>query len=170
MYPWDHNDGPRGHLYEDVTSNPQTNQPKFPNQLCDSHPDLIERTTNVHLITPLTTNADTKKQTRSTELQTNPFPQPSLTHSLLPCKHTPHLTPETPPLSVSYQVHWNWVRPHQTQQFFFSGVLTTLISRSPREGVDTCRDWVLNASGRGYYGQANAGRAAKATHGTQVPL
>ena len=27
----------------------------------------------------------------------------------------------------------------------------------------------LNASGRGYYGQAKAGRAAKATHGTQVP-
>ena len=49
------------------------------------------------------------------------------------------------------------------------GVLTTLISRSPREGVDTCRDRALNASGRGYYGQANAGRAAKVTHGTQVP-
>jgi len=36
-------------------------------------------------------------------------------------------------------------------------------------GVDTCRDRALNASGRGYYSQAKAGRAAKATHGTQVP-
>jgi len=59
-----------------VTSNPQTNQPKFPNQLCDSHPDLIEHTPNVHLIPPLTTNTDTRKQTRSTEIQTNPFPLP----------------------------------------------------------------------------------------------
>jgi len=83
-----------------VTSNPQTNQPKFPNQLCDSHPDLIEHTTNVHLIPPLKINTDTRNQTRSTEIQTNPFPPPSLTHPLLPRKHTPHLTPETPPLSV----------------------------------------------------------------------
>jgi len=83
-----------------VTSNPQTNQPKFPNQLCDSHPDLIEHTTNLHLIPPLTTNTDTRKQTRSTEIQTNPFPLPSLTHPLLPRKYTPHLTPETPLLSV----------------------------------------------------------------------
>ena len=28
--------------------------------------------------------------------------------------------------------------------------------------MDTCRDQAVNASGRGYYGQANAGRAAKA--------
>ena len=83
-----------------VTRNPQTNQPKFPNQLCDSHPDLIEHTTNIHLIPPLTTNTDTRKQTRSTEIQTNPFPPPSLTHPLLPRKHTPRLTPETLPLSV----------------------------------------------------------------------
>jgi len=83
-----------------VTSNPQTNQPKFPNQLCDSHPDLIEHTTNVHLMPPLTTNTDTRKQTRSTEIQTNPFPLSSLTNPLLPRKHTPHLTPGTPPLSV----------------------------------------------------------------------
>ena len=54
-------------------------------------------------------------------------------------------------------------------QFFFPGVLTILISRSPREGVDTCRDQALNASEQGYYDQAKAGRAAKATHGTQVP-
>ena len=153
-----------------VTSNPQINQPKFPNQLCDSHPDLIEHTTNVHLIPPLTTNTDTRKQTRSTEIQTNPFPLPSLTHHLLPRKHTPHLTPETPRLSFPWQVHWNWVRPHQTRPiFFFPGVLTTLINRSSREGVDTCRDRALNASGRGYYGQAKDGRASKATHGTQVP-
>ena len=76
-----------------VTSNPQTNQPKFPNPLYNSHPDLIEHTTNVHLIPPLTINKDTRKQARSTEIQTNPFPQPSLTHPLLPRKHTPHLTP-----------------------------------------------------------------------------
>ena len=88
-----------------VTSNPQTNQHKFPNQLCDSHPDLIEHTSNVYLIPPLTTNTDTRKQTRSTEIQTNPFPLPSLTHPLLPRKHNPHLTPETPPLSVPQQVH-----------------------------------------------------------------
>jgi len=83
-----------------VTSNPQTNQPKIPNQLCDSHPDLIEHITNVHLIPPLTTITDTRKQKRSTELQTNPFPPPSLTYPFLPHKHNPHLTPETPPLSV----------------------------------------------------------------------
>jgi len=83
-----------------VTSNPQTNQPKFPYQLYDSHPDLIEHTTNVHLIPPLTINTDSRKQTRNTEIHTNPFTPPSLTHPLLPRKHTPHLTPETPPLSV----------------------------------------------------------------------
>jgi len=83
-----------------VTSNPHTNQSKFPNQLCDSHPDLVKHTTNVHLIPPLTTNTDTRKQARSTEIQTNPFPPPSLTHPLLPRKHTPHLTPQTPPLSI----------------------------------------------------------------------
>ena len=71
-----------------VTSNPQINQPKFVNQLCDSHPDLIEHTTNVYLIAPLTSNTDTRKQTRSTEIQTNPFPLLSLTYPLLPCKHT----------------------------------------------------------------------------------
>jgi len=54
-------------------------------------------------------------------------------------------------------------------KFFFGGFSQHSSSRSPREGVDTCRDRALNASGRGYYGQANAGRAAKATHGTQVP-
>jgi len=50
-----------------VKRNPQNNQPKFPNQLCDPHPDLIEHTTNVHLIPPLTINTDTRQQTRSTE-------------------------------------------------------------------------------------------------------
>ena len=49
---------------------------------------------------PLAINTDTRKQTRSTEIQTNPFPPPSRTHPLLPRKHTPHLTSETPPLSV----------------------------------------------------------------------
>ena len=87
-------------LTKAVTSNPQTDGPKFPNQLWDSHPDLIEHTTNVHLIPPLTINTDTRKQTRSTEIQTNPFPLSSLTHPLLPRKHTPHLTSDTPPLSV----------------------------------------------------------------------
>ena len=83
-----------------VTSNPQINQPKFANQLCDSHSDSIEHTTNVYLIPHLTSNTDTRKQTRSTEIQTNTFPPLSLTNPLLPRKHTPHLTPETPPLSV----------------------------------------------------------------------
>jgi len=85
-------------LTKAVTSNPQTNQLKFANKLRNSQ--FIEHTTNVHLIPPLTINTDTRKQTRSTEIQTNPFPPPSLTHPLLPRKHTPHLTPETPPLSV----------------------------------------------------------------------
>jgi len=35
------------------------NQTKFANQLCDSHPDIIEHTTNVYLIPPLTSNTDT---------------------------------------------------------------------------------------------------------------
>jgi len=85
-------------LTKAVTSNPQTAQPKFPNQLCDLRPELIEHATNVHLIPPLTINTDTRKQTP--EIQTNPFHPPSLTHPLLPRKHTPHLTSETPPLSV----------------------------------------------------------------------
>jgi len=157
-------------LTKAVTSNPQTDQPKFPNQICDSHQDLIEHTTNVYLIPPLIINTDTRKQTRSTEIQTNPFPLPSLTHPLLPWKHTPHLTSETPPLSVPQQVHPNRVRPHQTQpNFFFGGFSQHSSSRSPREGVDTCRDRVLNSSGQGYYGQAKTDRAVKATHGTQVP-
>jgi len=117
-----------------VTGNPQTNQPKFPNQLCDSHPDLIEHTTNVHLIPCLTTNTDTRKQTRSTEIQTNSFHLPSLTHPLLPHKHTPHLTPETPPLSVRWEAHWNWVRPHQTRRSFF--VLTLFVFKTPNYVLD----------------------------------
>jgi len=57
-----------------VTSNLQTTRPKCPNQICDSHPDWIEQTTNVHLIPPLTINMDTSKQTRSVKIQTNHFP------------------------------------------------------------------------------------------------
>jgi hypothetical protein len=45
-----------------VTSNPQISQPKFPNQICDSHPDSIEQTTNVHFIPPLTINKDKKNE------------------------------------------------------------------------------------------------------------
>jgi len=56
-----------------VTSNPQSTQPKCLNQICDSHPDLTEQTTIVHLIPPLTINTDTRKQTRSTETQINHF-------------------------------------------------------------------------------------------------
>jgi len=85
-------------LTKAVTSNPQTSQPKSPNELCDSQ--SIEHNTNVHLIPLLTNNTDTRKQTQSTEIQTNSFPPPSVTHPLLPRKHTPHLTSETPPLSV----------------------------------------------------------------------
>ena len=49
--------------------------------------------------------------------------------------------------------------PNATK-FFFRGFSQHLSSRSPREGVDTCRDRALNASGRGYYGQAErVGRA-----------
>jgi len=46
--------------------------------------------------------------------------------------------------------------------FFFRGVLREhSSSRSPREGVDTCRDRALNASGRGYYGQAKSWQDSK---------
>jgi len=77
----------------------------------------------------------------------------------------------TPPLPVPSQVHWNWFVRTKRNQFFFSGGSHNRdsTSRSPREGVDTCRDRALNASERGFYGQAKAGKAAKATHGTQVP-
>ena len=62
-----------------VTSNPQSAQPtECPIQICDSHPDLTEQTTDVHFIPPLTINMDTRKQTRSTEIQTKHFPLPSL--------------------------------------------------------------------------------------------
>ena len=104
-----------------VTSNPQINQPKFSNQLCDSHPDLIEHTTNVYLIPPLTSNTDTSKQTRSTEMQTNPFPPLFLTHPLLPRKHTPHLTPASffSPLAGSLEMGSS--TPNATKIFFFRG-------------------------------------------------
>jgi len=48
-----------------VSSNPQSAQPKYPKQICDSHPGLTEQTTYVpvHLIPPLTINTDTRKQT-----------------------------------------------------------------------------------------------------------
>ena len=113
---------------------------------------------------------DTRKQTRSTEIQTNPFPPPSLTHPLLPRKHFPHLTSETPPLSPLAGSLESGSSAPNASNFFLEGFSQHSSSRSPREGVDTCRNRALNASGRGYYGQANAGRAAKATHGTQVPL
>ena len=35
---------------------------KFPNQICYSHPDSIEQTTNVHFIPPLTINKDKKNE------------------------------------------------------------------------------------------------------------
>jgi len=104
-----------------VTSNPQTAQPKCPNQLCGSHPDLIEQTTNVHLIPPLTINTDTRKQTRSTEIQTNYFPPPSLhPSSSSPKTHpSPHIwnTPLFSPLAGSLELGSSV--PNATN--FFSG-------------------------------------------------
>jgi len=77
-----------------VTSNPQINQPKFPNQLCDSRPDLIEHATNVHLIPPLTTNTDARKQRRSTN---PPFPSAlSDPSSSSPQTHSSPHTSNTP--------------------------------------------------------------------------
>jgi len=75
-----------------VTSNPQSAEPKYPNQICDSHPDLTvtEQTTNVRLITPLRINTDTRQQTRSTEIQTHHFPRSSL--------HPSSSSPQTHPL------------------------------------------------------------------------
>ena len=46
-------------------------------------------------------------------------------------------------------------------QFFFGEFSQQSSSRSPREGVDTCRDRALNASGQGYYGQAKADSACE---------
>ena len=115
-----------------VTSNPQTNQPKFSNQLCDSHPDLIEHTTNVHLIPPLTSNTDTRKQTRSTEIQTNPFPPLSLTHPLLPntllTSHLKH------PLfqSLNRFTGNGFVHTKRDQLFFFGGSHNTHQPQSTR--------------------------------------
>jgi len=74
-----------------VTSNLQTTRPKCPNQICDSHPDSIEQTTNVHLIPPLTINMDTRKQTQSVKIQTNHFPLTSL--------HPSSSSPQTHPLT-----------------------------------------------------------------------
>jgi len=76
-----------------VTSNPQSAQPKYLNQICDSHPDLSEQNTNVHLIPPLRINTDTRQQTRSTEIQTNHCTPPSL-HPSSSCPQThpsPHI-------------------------------------------------------------------------------
>ena len=74
-----------------VTSNPQSSQPKCTKQIFDSHPDLNEQTTYVHLIPSLTINTDTRKQTQSTEIQTNHFPPPSLHPS--PSSPQPHPPP-----------------------------------------------------------------------------
>ena len=61
-----------------------------------------------------------------------------------------------------------FVRTKRNHFFFLGGFSQHSSSRSPREGVDTCRDRALNASGRGYHGQAKAGRAAKATRDTST--
>jgi len=138
-----------------VTSNPQTDQPKFLKQLCNSHPDLIEHTTKVNLIPPLTTNMDTRKQTRSTEIQTNPFPRPSLTHPLLPHKHTPHLVSETPTPSFSLlagQLELGSSAPNATK-FFFSGgshnnhpaAVHARVWTPVGTGLSTPRDWAIMA-------------------------
>jgi len=74
-----------------VTSNPQSTQPKHPNQICDSYPDLGEQTTNMHFIPPFRINTDTRKQTRSTKIQTNHFP-PS---SLHPSSSSPQIHPSS---------------------------------------------------------------------------
>jgi len=79
-----------------VTSNPQTAQPKCPNQICDSHPDQIEQTTSVHFIPALT--KENKHEVPKYKLSISL--RPLCTHPLLPHKHTPRLTSETLPLSV----------------------------------------------------------------------
>ena len=50
---------------------------------------------------------------------------------------------------------------------FGNNILYTLISQ-PGRVMRSKVDRQFRENGRGYYGQAKAGRAAKATHGTQV--
>ena len=124
-HPWDHNDGLRGHFHKSCNQQPtnRSTQMSKPNMRLaprlnqTNHQrafhttlDTRKQTRSTEIQTnpfpppsrthPLAINTDTRKQTRSTEIQTNPFPPPSRTHPLLPRKHTPHLTSETPPLSV----------------------------------------------------------------------
>ena len=93
-------------------------------------------------------NTDTRKQNWSTGIQTNPFPLPSL-H---PSSSSPQTNPSLPIWNTPFfSPHWNWICPHQMQPIFFTGGFSRHpVSRSPREGVDTCRDRALNASERGY--------------------
>ena len=161
---------PRGHVHKSCNEKPTNLSTKSPDQICDSHPDVIKQTTNVHLIPPFSINTDIRKQTRSTKIQTKHFPPPSLhPSSSSPQTHpSSHIwnTPSSSPLAGSLKLGSS--APSATN-FIFRGFSQHSSSRSPREGMDTCRDRAINASGRGHYGQAKAGRAAKATHGTQVP-
>ena len=55
-HPWDHSDGPRGHFHKSCNQKLEAriHSTQVPNQICDSHPDFTEQSTNVHLIPPLT--------------------------------------------------------------------------------------------------------------------
>ena len=129
-----------------------------------------------HQFTPDTTfdNQYGHKKTSTKYQNTNPPFLSALTPASSPqiqppphSWHTPSFSPFLGPLAASMELGSS---TPNAPNFFFSGVLTKFISRSPCERVDTCRDRALNASGWGYYSQAKTGRAAKATHGTQVPL
>jgi len=99
-----------------------------------------------------------------------PFPSALFTPILFFLTNTPLVSHLKHPLfqSLSRFTGIGFVRT-KCNHFFPGGFSQQSSSCSPREGVDTCQDQTLNASGRGYHGQAKAGRAAKATHGTQVP-
>jgi len=58
-----------------VTSNPQTPEPKFRNQICAPR---LNQTNHQRAFHTTFDNQYENKKTRSTEIQTNPFPPPSL--------------------------------------------------------------------------------------------
>ena len=89
----------------------------------------------MHFIPPLTINMDTRKQTRSTEIQTNHFPLPSLQPILFFPANTPLTSHLKHPLLQSLSRFTGIGFLHtKRNQFCFQGVLTTIIQPQSTRG------------------------------------
>ena len=147
------------------------------------HPRCAWHTIRDSRIAGTKTNVNWGPQSWESKSHATPHTTPS--RPLCQQNHRGWRSPETARCTVEHlnhvQVHWNWSRPHLTQTIFFSGgpfwiwgcfLKINLNKRSKKqcdwnrfsqylfsEGVDTWRDGAINA---------NAGRAAQATHRTRA--